>query len=56
MNVMGKIKKKLVPLSLLLENDCLGDFARYADDIYIDVAGIASHRGAEHLTDKIKHT
>lgn len=52
---MGKMKKKLVPLSLLLEDGCLGDFARYADDIYIDVAGIASHRGSEPPTDRIKH-
>lgn len=41
---MGKMKKKLVPLSLLLEDECLGDFARYANDIYIDVEGINTHR------------
>lgn len=40
-----KRKKKYVPLSNLIDNDCLGDIAIYADCIYIDVKGISERRG-----------
>ena len=33
-------KKKLVPLSQLLADECLGDIAKYSDSIYIDVKSL----------------
>ena len=35
---MRRRKKHLIPLSELLKGECLGDLAKYADIIYIDIS------------------
>lgn len=46
-----KKKKKLVPLSQLLTDECLGDIAKYANNIYIDTTSIG--RTTDSKTKKV---
>lgn len=47
-----KEKKKLVPLSQLLTDECLGDIAKYANCIYIDAIGIGKALDEQPKKDK----
>lgn len=40
-------KKKFVPLSALLKDECLGDIAKYAGSIYIDINTISEAKNKQ---------
>lgn len=42
-----KKRKKLIPLSQLLKDECLGDIAKYSDSIYIDVKSLSTSKKKE---------
>ena len=47
-------RKKLVPLSVLLQDECLGDIAKYASSIYIDIKGLSSNNEIVKLSKQHK--
>ena len=48
-------KKRLIPLSRLLQADCMGEFATYADCLYVDIQ-VASKMKRKHEEHEHKNT